>query len=156
MFFDDPVAAFANVATAVHAGGRLCLATWQSLAANEWLTVPGVALLRFGSVPDLGGGGSGMFAQSDPTVVADVLHAAGWHDVEVAPVALTLELGDDPAHAAQYLGDSGPGRAVLETVDEPDRPRAIAAVVDTLAAYHGHDGVRLGAAIYVITARVAR
>ncbi len=88
MFFDDPVAAFANVAAAVHPGGRLCLATWQSLAANEWLTVPGVALLRFGSVPDLGEGRSGMFAQSDPTVVADVLHAAGWHDVEVAPVAL--------------------------------------------------------------------
>ena len=35
MFFDDPVAAFANVAHGVRPGGRLCFATWQPLEANE-------------------------------------------------------------------------------------------------------------------------
>ena len=41
MFFADPVAAFANIAGGLRQHGRLCLATWQPLAANDWLTVPG-------------------------------------------------------------------------------------------------------------------
>ncbi|TML87959.1 MAG: methyltransferase domain-containing protein [Actinobacteria bacterium] len=154
MFFDDPVVAFANIATAMCPGGRLCIATWQPLTANDWLAVPGAALLRFGSLPEMGGNAPGMFAQSAPSVVADVLHAAGWRDVDVTPVATTLLLGADPAEAARYLADSGPGRAVLGTIDEPDRPAAIAAVIDTLAVHHGHHGVALGAAILLIQARV--
>ena len=66
MFFDDPVAAFANIATATRPTGRLCLATWQPLAANDWLLIPGAALLRYGSLPDTSGTAPGMFAQSDP------------------------------------------------------------------------------------------
>ena len=112
--------------------------------------------VQYGSLPEMSDAGPGMFAQSDPGVVVDVLQTAGWRDVDVAPVTLTLPLGDDPAEAAQYLADSGPGRAVLETVAEPVRPRAIAAVVDTLAAHHGDHGVQLGAGIYVITASVDR
>lgn len=153
MFFDDPVHAFANIAIATRPSGRLCIATWQPLAANEWLTVPGATLLQYGTMPDMGAG-PGMFAQADPGVVTTVLHTAGWRDIEVAPVALTLTLGDDPEHAAQYLADAGPGRAVLETIAEPDRPRAIAAVIDALADHHGDDGVQLGAGIYLITASV--
>lgn len=154
MFFDDPVGAFANMATATRRSGRLCIATWQPLAANDWLTVPGAVLLQYGSLPEMGDAGPGMFAQSDPGVVADVLHTAGWRDVNIAAITLTLPLGDDPEEAAQYLADAGPGRAVLETIAEPDRPRAIAAVIDALADHHGDDGVQLGAGIYLITASV--
>ena len=38
MFFGDPVAAFANIATGVRPGGRLALLAWRELARNEWLT----------------------------------------------------------------------------------------------------------------------
>ena len=33
-------------------GGRLCIATWQPLVPNDWLSVPGAALLRYGTLPD--------------------------------------------------------------------------------------------------------
>ena len=95
-----------------------------------------------------------MFAQSEPAVIVDELHAAHWRDVEVIPVTTTLRLGGDPFEAAQYLADSGPGRAVLETIDDPDRPVAVAAVVDALAAHQGDGGVGLGAAFFLIQARV--
>ena len=49
--------------------GRLCLATWQPLIANDWLLIPGTALLRYGSLPDADEGGPGMFAQSEPDIV---------------------------------------------------------------------------------------
>jgi ubiquinone/menaquinone biosynthesis C-methylase UbiE len=55
MFFADPKAAFANIARALRPGGRLCIATWQPLAANEWLIVPGSALLRHTELPATAG-----------------------------------------------------------------------------------------------------
>ena len=82
MFFADPEAAFANIARALRPDGRLCLATWQPLAANEWLTVPGAALLRHTELPATAPDQPGMFAQSDPELVSATLAAAGFADVD--------------------------------------------------------------------------
>jgi SAM-dependent methyltransferase len=40
MFFEDPVAAFANIRSATRSGGRLVFVCWQPLAANQWLLLP--------------------------------------------------------------------------------------------------------------------
>jgi hypothetical protein len=69
-------------------------------------------------------------------------------------VDVTLWLGRDASEAASYLAESGPGRMVLDTIDESDRARAIKAVVDTLAVHEGEDGVHLGAAIYLVHGRL--
>ena len=37
MFFNDQVAAFANIGRALRPGGRLAVMAWQELARNEWL-----------------------------------------------------------------------------------------------------------------------
>jgi SAM-dependent methyltransferase len=36
MFFDDPVAAFANIAVALRPAGRLVMMVWQAHERNEW------------------------------------------------------------------------------------------------------------------------
>ena len=154
MFFDDPVAAFTNLASATRPSGRLCLATWQPLEANDWLLVPGATLLGYGTLPDTGGTGPGMFAQSDPGVVTDVLAAAGWHAITVEPVTVSLRLGGDAVEAAGYLADTGIARAVLDTIAEDDRDAALAAVTETLAAHAAADGVRLDAGINLLSATV--
>jgi SAM-dependent methyltransferase len=63
MFFADQTAALANIRRGLRPGGRLCLATWQPLEANDWLTIPGAALLRYGNLSDTEAGAPGMFAQ---------------------------------------------------------------------------------------------
>src|SRR5918994_4793995 len=40
MFFDDPDAAFANLARSLRRGARIVFICWQDLLANEWLMVP--------------------------------------------------------------------------------------------------------------------
>lgn len=153
MFFDDPVAAFTNVARALRPGGRLCIATWQPLHANPWLMLPGAALLRFGSLPDTGGTGPGMFAQSDPSVVEQTLAAAGFCDIEPRPIEVPLRLGGDVDEAIAHLIDTGVGRAVLDTIPEAAQPEALAAAAEALADVVGADGVILGGGILVTTAR---
>jgi SAM-dependent methyltransferase len=152
MFFEDPVAAFANLRRALHPGGRVVFATWQSLEANAWLVIPGSALLSWIALPDVDGAGSGMFAQSDPAVVTATLEDAGYADIDVRELKVALSLGADATEAADRLADTGVGRAALLAVPEKQRPKALGAVRAALAEYAGPGGVRLGAAVLLTTA----
>jgi SAM-dependent methyltransferase len=152
MFFADQTAALTNIRRGLRPRGRLCLATWQPLVANDWLTIPGAALLRYGSLPVAEASGRGMFAQSDADSVSATLHAAGYADPQFEPVELPLALGADPNEAVDYLAGTGPGRAVLDSVPDDQRPAALDAVRAVLADHAEPGGVRLGAAIWIITA----
>jgi SAM-dependent methyltransferase len=153
MFFDDPTAAFANIAAAMRPGGRLCLATWQPLDANDWLLVPGAVLLRYGQLPEAATTtGPGMFAQADPGTVRAVLDDAGWTDIDIVPTRLDLDLGETAGDALDYLADTGIARAVLETIPAGDHHTALAEVKDVLESHRTSEGVRLGAGINLITA----
>jgi SAM-dependent methyltransferase len=152
MFFADPVAGFANIATALAPGGRLCLATWQPLAANDWLTIPGAALLRYGQLPETMPGAPGMFAQSDAVAVIDTLRRAGFIDIGLDAVTARLTMGRDPVDATDYLANTGIGQAALATIPDDQHDAALAAVRGVLAERADHAGVHLAAAIWIVTA----
>lgn len=156
MFFDDPVAAFANVESEVRPGGRLVIATWQPLTRNDWLTVPGAALLQYGTLPEGPADAPGMFAQADPDLVRSTLTRAGWTAVDSRAVTVSLRLGDSPPDATAYLADSGVGRAVLDTVPAHDKRAALEAVAEALVPHVTTDGVRLDAAIWINTGTASR
>jgi SAM-dependent methyltransferase len=152
MFLADQTAALVNIRGGLRPGGRLCLATWQPLEANDWLTIPGAALLRYGGFPAAEAGGPGMFAQSDADNVTATLQAAGYADPQLEPVSLSLTLGADPDEAVDYLAGTGVGRAILDAVPDDQRPASLDAVRAALAAHTDAGGVRLGAAIWLVTA----
>jgi hypothetical protein len=58
-------------------------------------------------------------------------------------------LGD----AVEFLREGGMGRAVLAGADEATKDRAVAAVSDALAPYVTAEGVRIGTAAWLVTAR---
>jgi SAM-dependent methyltransferase len=154
MFFADSEAAFANLARALRPDGRLCLATWQPRAANEWLVVPASALLRHTDAPaPTDADQTGMFAQSDPSLVSSTLEAAGFADIAIEGAAVDFTFGRSVDDAVDYLTDGGPGRMILDTIPEgPARQAALADLRDALADHHGPSGVGLGGAIWLITA----
>lgn len=154
MFFADPEAAFANIASALVPGGRLCVATWQPLLANEWLIVPGAVLLRHTELPpEAAPGAPGMFAQSEPATIARVLGAAGFSDITTEARSVSFTLGATVDDAVEYLTDGGPGRALLDTItDDARRDQAIDEVRAELADHIDEHGLRLDGAIYLTTA----
>jgi SAM-dependent methyltransferase len=117
MFFDDPRAAFANIADQVGTDGRLGFACWGPIADNPWCVSPTIApfLPPPPSVP-AGALPTGPFAFGDPDLVTGLLTGAGWVAVERTPyerrcVVERAALVDD-AHA---LTGVAPGqRAVAE------------------------------------------
>jgi len=156
MFFDDPEAAFVNVAGALAPGGRLAFVCWQDLFSNPFIAVPGLALAGHVALPDLGPPGSpGMFALADPARIRSLLAAAGLVEVVIEPLAEQILLGGygTLAEAVEFLRYGGMGRAVLASADEATRNRAVAAVSDALAPYVTAEGVQIGTAAWLVTAR---
>ena len=158
MSFSEPETAFRNIATALRPGARLCIATWQPLLANEWLIVPGAALLNHADLPANEPETPGMFAQSDPAIIDLILTAAGFVDIAVEGIELTFDCGPTIDDAVDQLANSGPGRRMLETITAG--PRRDVALADVRAALADHidpiDGVRLGAAIWLTSATKPR
>jgi SAM-dependent methyltransferase len=155
MFFDDPVAAFSNVAHALERGGRLVFVCWQDLANNEWLLVPGMAAAEHVALPDTGtADGPGMFSLADPDHVRALLAKAGFDGIDVAPFETPMLLagGRTLNETIEFLLATGIARTMFEQAAPDARARAIDAVRAALAAHYDGDGVRLGAKTWVVTA----
>lgn len=157
MFFADLIHAFTNLHRATRSGGRLAFVCWQPLAANEWLLVPGAALAQTDlPLPDTGGPGApGMFALADPDHTRHVLRDAGWQQIDTVDHRVPILLGG-PGNldtAVDFLATGSLGRAALAGADPSTAARAISAVRDALAAHLTADGVQLGAAVWLVTAR---
>lgn len=152
MFFGDPSAAFANIATAVRPGGRLALLVWQGLDRNEWLGILFDTLAAGRQLPVPPPGAPGPFGLADPDTVRRVLGGAGFADVELADVREPERVGADVDDAYAFLTSLGPTRGLLGGLDEPDRASALAALRARLVDRAGPDGVLLGAAAWLVTA----
>jgi SAM-dependent methyltransferase len=153
MFFGDPVAAFANIARAVRPGGRLALLSWQELARNEWLQVLRESFAAGRVLPDPPSGVPGPFGLADPDDVRRVLNSAGFVDVGLEDVREPVYLGADRDDAVDFAGRLGLARGLLGGLDEHVRRTALEALRTRLAAAETPDGVLLGSAAWLITAR---
>ena len=155
MFFADPVAAFANVRSAVRPGGRLIFVCWQPLAANQWLLVPGAALAEHLPPPGFGSGdGPGMFAFADPDRVRPILAAAGWRDIEITsePRSILVGGGGSVDDAVEFLRTGSMGRMMLAGADADTVDRAVASVRAALTPYADAEGVHLDAGVWLVQA----
>jgi SAM-dependent methyltransferase len=156
MFFEDPVAAFVNLHGATRPGGRLTFVCWQPLLANQWLVVPGAAVLEhIGQLPEGGEADApGMFALADPERTRSLLASAGWLDVTCnsAHVPMLVGGGGTLDDSVEFLRAGSIGRTLLANLDAETEGRAVAAVRQALSSHVDSDGVRLDAAVWVVQA----
>jgi SAM-dependent methyltransferase len=150
MFFGDLDAAFANIARAVRAGGRLALTTWQPLSGNEWVREFTGALAAGRDLPAPPAGAPGPFALSDPSRVRDVLGRAGFTGIELDGASTGMWFGADADDAYRFvLGLLG---WMLEGLDDAGRARALDDLRATIAAHQTGDGVIYDSAFWIIRA----
>jgi SAM-dependent methyltransferase len=153
MFFDDPQAAFANLARALRAGGRLVFACWQELGANEWLMVPAGAALAHVPMPDLGEPGRpGPFSLADPDRVRSILEGVGLTDVGLDDFRCPMPMGSTLEDTVAFMQGTEMAAALMADVSEDVAAAAWEAVGEALAPYAGPDGVVLGGAAWIVTA----
>lgn len=156
MFFDDPRAAFANVASALRPAGRLAFVCWQELARNDWLLLPGLAAAQYLPLPEQSGG-PGPFSLADRDALDGLLQSSGFTEIDIVSYEVPMLLGgggtvDD---SLSFLLNSGMARAMFDGAAPADAELATAAARQVLQEHYEDDGVRLGAASWVVTARRA-
>jgi SAM-dependent methyltransferase len=154
MFFADPIAAFANLARAVRERGRLVFLCWQDLARNDWLLVPGGAAATVVPLPDPAPPDEpGPFSLADPDRLRSILSAAGWRDIGIDDLREPLRLGEDADDTVAFLSGTGFARRLFQDVDQATVERATDAVRDAFGAYETPEGVLLGSAAWLVSAR---
>jgi SAM-dependent methyltransferase len=156
MFFADPAAAFANLRGALRAGGRLGFVCWQALTENAWMHVALQAAARYLTLPPPPAPDApGPFSFACADRVRDILSRAGFTAVTLEPVRDMLTVGGAATvdEAARFLLEGvGPTSAALREVEQSVREAVATAVRAALARYQTPDGVRMGAAAWIVTA----
>ncbi len=156
MFFADPVAAFANLRTALRPGGRLGFVCWRPMRENPLFHVPIEAAMPLlpqapaAPPPDA----PGPFAFADAARVRAILERAGYHDVAVTPHdGVVAGERTDLDGAVDLAMQFGPLSRALSGVDDATRARIRERVRAAFVPYHGASGVSFPAATWLVTAR---
>ena len=155
MFFNDPVAAFANIHRALTPGGRLAMFAWRPLEENEWLTVIRSALAMGRTLPAPPLGAPGPFGLADPEAVRTILGAAGFLDVHLEPIDEPVWLGADAEDAWTFVSGMGIVRGLTQDLDAEAKGEALGRLRAAIAERGTPEGVRAGAAAWLITGRRA-
>jgi SAM-dependent methyltransferase len=154
MFFDDPTAAFGNLARALRPGGRLAFVCPQHPMKSEWVAVAfGAAIAVVGHPPELGDPGApGAFARADPGRLSHLLADAGFQDVRLDSVTRPVRLGRDLDSAAEYVLALPEARQLYDgqSVQLVDALRT--ALTEAFAPFLGSTGVVLDATAWLVTA----
>lgn len=158
MFFSDPAVAFARIAEALVAGGRLSFVCYGTGAANPFITAPvGAAMQALGLQPPPPGSPT-PFSLADCDATTALLTGAGFTDVGIEPGPDEAVVGtdDDMVGLARMVVAQNPTTsAALDAADENTSSAVLDAVLAVLAP-HRHDGlVRMPASSWIVTARRA-
>jgi len=153
MFFDDPVAAFANIGRALRPAGRLVMMVWQAPERNEWeVTIR--RSLQADEGPAAGAGdGPDAFSLADPPAVTGVLRAAGFADVAFTDVDEPVYYGPDVEAAFDWIHGFTSTSEALKRLDPAAATRADERLREAIAAHLSHDGVWFGSRAWIVTAQ---
>lgn len=156
MFFDDPVAAFANIGRALRPDGRLVMMVWQAAERNEWdialrraLGEPGAAAVAPAAGPD-------PFSLADPAAVLDLLDGAGFADISFTDVREPVYYGPDPDSALDWVRGFACTANALDGLSPDDAGRATARLRAELVTHLAEDGIRFDSRAWIVAARRVR
>ncbi len=155
MFFSNPHAAFTHIHDFLKPSGRLSMVCWNSLPQNPWMFEVVKVIAARVPLPTPVPRAPGPFAFAEPSYVEEILHTAGFQDIDISPWQHDLAVGGagaNPESAAKFLL-AALGVAQLP----PDLPDAVRTAIDSelsdrLKTYHTEDGVQMPASAWLVNA----
>ena len=156
MFFDDPVAAFANLRAGAADGAAMLFSCFRAPGENPWLGGLSRLLPANPATPPAGRDAPGPFAFADPERVRGILEAAGWQAVsfEAIDYPYVAGAGDDPVEdALAFFSRIGPAAAVLAGLEGIEKVEVRAAIRRWLEEHRSGNLVAFPAAAWFVSAR---
>jgi SAM-dependent methyltransferase len=153
MFFDDPPAAFANLAALAADRANLLFSCFRDRAENPFFTEIGKLLPAPADAPDPYAPGPFAFAEREH--VTAILTGGGWNapEFEAFDFAMVAGAGEDPVEDAMtYFQTIGPAAVALREMGEADRGPTLEAIREVVTANCRDGVVALRAAVWIVTA----
>jgi SAM-dependent methyltransferase len=152
MFFDDPVAAFANLRRAASDRAQLRFIAWRSGEENPFMTTAERAATPF--LPELPArrpDGPGQFAFGDRQRVQQILRDSGWADIDVQPIDVPCAMSE--TDLIRYVSQLGPVGRVLAEADDQTRAQVMERIRPAFDAYKDEGEVRFIGACWMVGGR---
>jgi len=153
MFFDEPEAAFANLARALQPRGRVAFVCWQELFQNEWMLVPGAAAAQHVGLPEMEPGTPGPFALADGDRVRQLLESAKFEDVSLESAGRPMRVGDDVDDTVTFFQSTDIAHRLMADAPEDKVAAALDSIREALVPYAVDEGVVLNGTAWLVTAR---
>lgn len=152
MFFEQPVAAFANLKRAARGDASLCFIVWRSAEENPYMTTAERAASAVIALPARQPG-PGQFGLADRERTASLLADGGWRHIDVQP--LDVGCAYPESELIHYFTRLGPVGVALQQADAATRARVVAAVRPAFEPFVHGDEVRYNAACWIVRARAS-
>lgn len=155
MFFEDPVAAFANMARALKPNGRMIFAAWPPAAKVPWFSISvAAAVARLGKPSQTDPNAPGPLAFQDPERVTALMEKAGLTDVRCQPEMVDLTPDGDAADIIAFAARIGPAARIVAEFSgtEADTKAIEAEVGKAFAIYQTDQGMRFPTGILLYSA----
>ena len=155
MFFDDPSAAFANLAAEAAPGASLMFSCFRDLAQNPAFTEVGRLLP---DQPPAAGTAPGPFALADQGRVRAILNSGGWTDIafEEFDYPMIVVAGENPVEdAVSYFSRIGPAARTMAELPQDAKARFLGRLRDLCERNCREGIVALPAAAWIVTAHWA-
>lgn len=155
MFFNDPYAAFKNLASAVTPGGRAAICCWGPPQANAWISELTGVVSQFVELPKRDPRDPGPFSLSDKDYLCDILEKAGFHDIKLTIWKGDLYLGGigaDADTATEFAFEATPVGSLLADAPEETLAAAADAVKELLRSKETPNGVVLKGTAWFVAA----
>jgi SAM-dependent methyltransferase len=154
MFFEDPQAAFANLARALRAGGRLVFVCPQDPLKSQWVVVAfGAAVAALGRAPDLGAPGApGPFAFADGDRLTQLLTDSGFRALRLETLTRSFRIGRTISDAVDFVLSLPESERLFTGAPQETVDAAATALYAGFAPYAGQQGVMMDATAWLVTA----
>jgi SAM-dependent methyltransferase len=154
MFFEDPQAAFANLARALRPEGRLVFVCPQDPLKSQWVVVAfGAAVAAFGRAPDLGAPGApGPFAFADGGRLAQLLAEGGFRDVRLETLTQPFRIGRTIGEAVNFILSLPESKRLFAGAPQDTIDAAATALHAGFAPHAAEQGVVTEATAWLVTA----
>jgi SAM-dependent methyltransferase len=158
MFFPEPDRAFTHIRQSLVGGGRFGFVCFQGPFDNPMILQPVIAAAaHVEMLPPPGPTEPSPFSLADPDRVRSLLSGAGFVDIVVEPGPSSADLGsaDDLEGAARRAIEQNPGIAPgFAAAPHANQAAAVDAAVNAMSQHIVDGRVVMGAATWVVTARV--
>ncbi|MEH6827383.1 class I SAM-dependent methyltransferase [Parasphingorhabdus sp.] len=155
MFFDDSVAAFANMRSWLSPGGKLNFACWAGPEENPWMGIIGQIVGQHIDMPEGNPDDPDPFRFADQELVRGILDKAGYANIKCTSwqgESLLGGYGATPESAVDFVMDGLDMKKAIMAQNPGALEDVRSELLKAVRPYHQDNAIRMGAGVWLVSA----